>query len=217
MSAHVHGWRRYTVVRCSKVEEGQLVLRGSYGKHVHENPAPHAECRGFAPGMWMTPGAQTQQTKPVEERRHDSLEAPMFECTCGYYGYRTLQAVVRDGGMRGAEVVAHVTAIEKVILHQEGFRAQMYHLDYLLAPEDPEQEMTVLTGVPSAAGAYYWPQGDYIKVGVVLEEIAARLGVSILAKDDLAGCPSCLEVNGLRRPEEISDKMRREWFGEPHQ
>jgi hypothetical protein len=48
----------------------------------------------------------------------------------------------------------------------------------------------------------------------VLEEIALSLGIPILEKDDLSGCPVCLVTNDWREEREITYHMKRDWFGE---
>ena len=51
----------------------------------------------------------------------------------------------------------------------------------------------------------------------VLQEVSLSLGVPIIDKNSLLGCPVCLEVNGWREPGEISERMKREWFGVGYQ
>lgn len=206
MASFVHGWRWYNIVRCARTEE--LTLRGTYGMHVHTNPSPHAACRGANYAMWMTPEAK-ERVQGGE--KHDPLDAPLFDCSCGFYSYRLFQGVAKDHQIN-AGIIAHVTAIEKVILHEEGFRAQMYHLDYLLEPVKAEQEITVF----NADAGVYNPYGiaiETVTLRPAMVKIAESLNVPILEKDDLAGCPDCLIANSWRSEKEITAKMRKDWYG----
>lgn len=207
--AFIHGWRHYTIGRCTRTDE--LCLIGAAGKHVHSSHSPHAECLGFSQAMWMTPGAQALTSLTSDERpRHEPLLAPVFECTCGYYGYRTWKALKKDHPGEGT-TVGHVTAIEDTVLHTEGFRAQMYLLDYLVEPQHWERKIDIFSrrGQP---GPYYGVLVEILVHRVALEEIAERLGVPILKHDDLTGCPDCLVVNGWRTEAEVAP-LRAAWYG----
>lgn len=130
---------------------------------------------------------------------------------CGFYSYRLFQGVAKDHQINSG-IIAHVTAIEKVILHEEGFRAQMYHLDYFLEPVKAEQEITVF----NADAGVYNPYGiaiETVTLRPAMVKIAESLNVPILEKDDLAGCPDCLIANSWRSEKEITAKMRKDWYG----
>lgn len=116
------------------------------------------------------------------------------------------------------------------MLHQNGGRTTQYSVDYLLSSKaenikvfipilDPnrskEQNVPVIYsnygGYP-----YGYPAmmpGEPRDYNEVLEEVADNLGVPVLDRTDLKGCPVCLEINGWRKSSEIDETMMREWFG----
>lgn len=146
---------------------------------------------------------------------------------CGSYFYRTL----KDAWTSPANVYAHVTCLERTILHKNGGRTTQYAVDYLLAPSEPNQKVYLPVESPAQAQGQVIPiptmvgapwgglyggitMGEAREYDQVLDEVAITLGVPILEKDDLRGCPECLIVNSWREPKEITDQMRRDWFGE---
>jgi hypothetical protein len=123
-------------------------------------------------------------------------------------------------------VYAHITCLERTILHSEGGRTTQYSVDYFLAVPHEHVEQKVYLPFPSDESKAKGPTVSF-PVGAsghaqraeerlyaeVLEEIALSLGIPILERDDLQGCPVCLVTNGWRDKNEISERMKREWFG----
>ena len=190
----VHGWRRFTVVRCNRT--GEHVLKGQLGQHQHTNPSEDARCRGGTTGMWLTEEAKARLGKPLEERVHSDGDCPLFDCSCGYYGFRTYEGLLSGGHGYGIwKIVGHVTCLGPVILHTEGFRARKYLLDYILAPDDLKEDMTVWqTGGPNTS-----PLSETMPIGVAIDLALHTIGsVPILDKLDRQGCRTCIEVNWPR-------------------
>jgi hypothetical protein len=116
------------------------------------------------------------------------------------------------------------------MLHKNGGRTTQYSVDYFLAPAVADQKVYLpierhdqaqgrqVAAIPYLGGyaGYYGIPAQMAVVRdqkEVLEEIALSLGVPVLDKEDLRGCPVCLEINGWREPQEITDEMKRNWFG----
>lgn len=226
MSSFIHGWRVMQYTRCSKT--GAPVLQGSAGMHLHTPVQRRAECRGISGAMWMTEKARERlaaRSGNAPYVPHDD-PAPDWDCTCGSYFYRTFA----DAWVSDMNAYAHVTCLERTMLHKNGGRTTQYSVDYLLAP--PKEGLKVYLpittpeqaqGNPVTPGRLaYGPYGGfYGGLGMVverdqkevLEEVALSLGVPILSKDDLSGCPVCLVTNLWREPEEITPRMYKDWFG----
>jgi len=202
--AVVHGFRRFSIVRCSKTQE--LVFRGQMGMHVHSNPAPSAVCRNpGSVGMWMTPAAVARNAALTrEEREHPEYETPRFDCSCGFYGYRTYNAASADswGGFR--DFLAHVTCMGEVVLHEEGFRTKRYQIDYILRPPSMEEELSIWTLADSPG--YYTPS-ERLPVGQALAQVLDKLAVPMWEKEDPRGCAICQSVNGWHKPEDVVEKV----------
>lgn len=113
----VHGWRAYSLKLCER--EGGFVFAGQYGKHLHSIHSSAATCRGynFAAASWTS----------EEPREHSDWEIPFNPCSCGFYGYTKLPSMTNV-------YLAHVTALGRTIIHQNGWRAAKYQLDYFLSP-----------------------------------------------------------------------------------
>lgn len=224
MASFIHGFRRFNFVNCSKT--GIPVLAGMMNMHVHAKVQKAAECTGISSAMWMTDAAKLRlyevQHGQREKVPHDIDRAPEYDCTCGHYFYRTW----KDVWQAASNVYAHVTCLERTILHTNGGRTTQYSLDYLLsephpgskvflAIEDPAKAVGQLIQSPAGIGpGYDFPiLAEQRLYEEVLSEVALSLGVPILDKESLLGCPVCLEVNGWRDPGEISERMKSEWFG----
>jgi hypothetical protein len=110
---------------------------------------------------------------------------------------------LKDAWSGDGAIYAHVTCLGRTILHTAGWRTSQYSVDYFL---EPEQEIR-----PAVIG-FGWDYDRSQKEA--LEELAPGLGVPILEKNDLQGCPDCLVVNLWRRSSEITDQMRKDWYGE---
>ena len=224
MSSFIHGFRRFTFVNCRK--EGIPVLAGMMNMHVHSKVQKAAECTGIMSAMWMTDAAKLILNEVNVGRRqkipHDIDRSPEYDCTCGHYFYRTWS----DVWSTATNVYAHVTCLERTILHTNGGRTTQYSIDYLLSPpvsgskvflpiEDPSKAKGPVIQAPMGFGPGY----DFSVLAEerpyeeVLAEVSLSLGVPILDKESLLGCPVCLEVNGWREPGEISERMKSEWFG----
>lgn len=215
----IHGFRTFTFARCSKTK--QPVLMGAAGMHLHSALQEEAQCRGISGAKWMTEAAR----KKLDARYggagkkvpHDG-PAPDWDCTCGHYFYRTL----KDAYQTVYNAYAHVTCLERTMLHTGGGRTTQYSIDYFLAPEKPGQKVYIADPAFSPStmtypSAFAWPVavlGNPQNQIEVLEGIGMSLGVPILDRDDLRGCPQCLVVNKWRKPEEITKKMRHDFFGE---
>jgi hypothetical protein len=218
--SEVHGWRFFTFKRCSKLDDA-VVLSGQFGMHVHQVVAPRARCKGFRGGMWLTEGAKARGTSGPSN--HNPDECPEFDCSCGYYGYRVYEGADNGKGPLLA-VIGHVTAIGKVILHEEGFRAESYRLDFLVEPRSPNlkvplwltsassptQETVVVSGDPRGGNPQY---ATLANLGELQETIAAYLQVPSLPRDSLEGCRLCVVANGWKTQEEMDEIERRERFG----
>lgn len=205
MGNRIHGWRKLVIVKCSKTDK--LVLKGMAGMHQHTNPSERAECRNLgATGMWMTPEAKRRKTAG---KTHKDAVVPRFDCTCGYYGYRTFEAAVRDGvtNQFSPYFFFHVSCIERVIIHEEGFRAERYHIDYALRPDTPQLEMPVWALVDLQYSVPYFHGKSTVTMGTALETVSNELGFPILAKDDPRGCRECQVVNGWVDPEYVTLAM----------
>lgn len=222
--ANIHGWRCFSYGHCSKT--GTTVLVGSAGMHLHNRVQKVAECSGISSAMWMTETARER----LEERQRGGPQvphegpAPDWDCSCGAYFFRLLS----DAAGSDMNAYAHVTCLERTMLHANGGRTTQYAVDYLLAPAKPNQKVYVPVADPSQVktnqalvpmGIWGIPFGG-VWMGVereareVLEEISLSLGVPILEKEDISGCPICIQVNRWRESEEISEEMVRSWFGE---
>lgn len=224
MPSFIHGFRRFNFVNCRT--SGIPVLAGMANMHVHSKLQKSAECKGISGAMWMTDSAKLILSEVAAGRRdkvpHALDRAPEYDCTCGHYFYRTF----KDVWSTASNVYAHVTCLERTVLHVNGGRTTAYSIDYLLAP--PIAGSNVFLGLENDADAV----GKIIKSPVaigdgyrfallaeerpyeeVLQEVSLSLGVPILDKNSLLGCPVCLEVNGWRETGEISERMKREWFG----
>ncbi len=148
---------------------------------------------------------------------------------CGAYFYRTWE----DVWMGGASAYAHVTCLGRTMLHSSGGRATTYSVDYLVAPKRPDDKVYLPVENADEARAqglkivHYpydpydfllfasrWTFAEECVQSELLDRLALSLGVPVLEKTDLSGCPSCLEVNGWREKSEITDRMKRDWFGE---
>src|SRR5574341_1989147 len=163
--------------------------------HAHHNPSVPAACRGGGrTGMWQTPQAKANAWGPT----HPDEESPRFDCTCGFYGYRTYNAAMVDGQF--GDFLAHVTCIEKGVLHEEGFRAQRYRVDYILAPLDWDKDTYIWT--PGTPALYGMAGAEVMPVSQAVEPIAHMLQVDILDRADPRGCHICQVINGWRAPED---------------
>lgn len=224
MSSFIHGWRAFGFARCSRTNE--IVLQGQSLMHLHNPVQKAAECKGISGAMWMTDTAKDRLAKRLEGGKSVPHEgpAPDFDCTCGSYFYRTIE----DTPQNPTSVYAHVTCLERTILHTSGGRTTQYSVDYLLAPSKPimkvyvqpkssaqPQNPVVPVVVTSNWGyPHMFAVGEEHNFAEVLKEVASSLKVPILEKEDMKGCPECLLANGWRKESEISDQHRRDWFGE---
>lgn len=228
MSSYIHGFRVWNFSRCSRTKE--IVLRGSAGQHLHNRVQKAAECEGISHALWLTETAQKRLEENYGKKAHEG-PSPDWDCSCGAYFFRRLE----DAPQAPTNAQAHVTCLERTILHQDGGRTTQYSVDYFLAPKEANIQVfvpvidTVKAQDQNADVAYSTPAGN-LRYGFgvaypfmlpgealpymeVLEEVSASLGVPILDRRDLKGCPVCLEVNGWRKPIEIDEIMMREWFG----
>lgn len=224
MASFIHGFRRFNFVNCRT--SGLPVLAGMMNMHVHSKVQKAAACTGIMNAMWMTDAAKLllQQVSVGKKSRvpHAEDRAPEYDCTCGHYFYRTF----KDVWSTASNVYAHVTCLERTVLHVNGGRTTQYSIDYLLAPpkpgtmvflplesEDKAVGKLVTAPVMLGPGFRYALIAEERSYAEVLQEVALSLGVPILDKESLLGCPVCLEVNGWREPGEISERMKSEWFG----
>lgn len=219
--AFLHGFRVFTFVRCSRTKE--IALAGQAGMHLHSSMQKPAECRGISGAMWMTETARDRlanRDKKRGPRVPHETPSPDYDCSCGSYFFRTFQ----DAWISEVNAYAHVTCLGRTMLHQNGGRTEKYTVDYLIAPEREGAKVYVY-GLdpkhlpPAYAPVVYggwgmWGAAEERDQREVLEEVGLSLGVPVLAREDLSGCPMCLTVNGWREPEEITDKMKKDWFGE---
>jgi len=224
LSSFIHGFRRFTFVNCRK--SSVPVLAGMMNMHVHSKVQRAAECTGITSAMWMTDAAKLILHE-VELGRsgkvpHAIDRSPEYDCTCGHYFYRTW----KDVWSSATNVYAHVTCLERTILHTNGGRTTQYSLDYLLS--EPKANSKVFLAIDDQSKAkgkvIQAPAGlgmgwDFSVLAEerpyeeVLAEVSLSLGVPILDKDSLLGCPICLTVNSWRKSEEITDQMKKDWFG----
>lgn len=206
MATVVHGFREYFVTRCRRT--GEIVARGKYGMHVHENPAPRAKCNGISAASWLTPKAKEILKRPLSERKdlHDPLDVPYIDCTDGYYTFRRYRppTVPINRLIEGYHIASHVTAIGKCIIHEEGARVQSYRIDYFIAPRDEDAEIYIYAAEPSPDYPYYWPS-EHMKVVDALRQISSALNVPVLDYDDPKGCAVCQVANGWVRPEQMEE------------
>lgn len=224
MPTIIHGFRTFSFRHCTKTNK--LVLAGFRGMHLHNRIQKAAVCTDPGPAMWMTEAARSY---PFHTGRHDDEPAPKWECSCGHYFYRTYRAAWNGH----FNVYAHVTALEKTMLHRDGGRTTQYAVDYLITPEHPQNKAYIpyddtkntppgivqagRVPVPFAGGIPgFWGFTTSYQKNMLeaVETVANDLGVPVLEKNDLAGCPVCLEVNGWREPDEITTEMKIDWFGE---
>lgn len=221
-ASFIHGWRVFQFARCAKT--GSVVLQGSSNMHLHSRVQKVAECKGISPAVWVTQTAR-ERLAVVEQGEVDAAavhdgEAPDWDCTCGHYFYRTL----KDAWNSEINVYAHVTCLERTMLHKNGGRTTQYSVDYLLAPTTPHLKAYIELANASQAragnkavllgGLYGWVgQMEECDYAQELDSVALVLGVPILEREDLNGCPECLIVNSWRKPEEVTDQMKRDWFG----
>ncbi len=140
---------------------------------------------------------------------------------CGSYFFRLL----KDCWTSPTSVYAHVTCMERTMLHQNGGRTTQYSVDYLLASTVRDGQsayifhsndklaqgpmVPLIWGYVGAGGAL----AEEINYGEALTQVAKHLDVPVLSKSDLAGCPSCLVANGWVEPEVITEEMRKSWYG----
>lgn len=200
----VHGWRRFTIGRCSRLAE--LCLIGQYGMHVHQNPSPNAECRGaFSAGMWPTSAMQAAK-QDDSHRRHPANEAPRFDCTCGFYLYRTFEAMALPTP-NNREIIAHVTAIDHTVLHQEGARAQRYRIDYVLSKTEGELDSSYyIYGRDTLDDWYSTVENvESMSTRVALDSVLQGLSVPILDRVHPDGCRTCQIVNFWVDPAGVAD------------
>lgn len=205
MSTVVHGFRSYTLVRCRKTK--RLTLKGQLGMHLHQNPSKRAECRGpTASAQWMPQEtkekiARWQREREAGQHYHDPLDVPYFDCSCGYYVYRHPVESDKQPSLADPFVLfAHVTAIGKYVLHQDGARVQRYRLDYFLRPK---QDVEVWVYSDSSFDYSYYTPSERVSLIKAMEEIAAEFGVPILDEQDSHGCHICQLVNGWVQPEDM--------------
>jgi hypothetical protein len=139
--------------------------------------------------------------------------SPDWDCTCGHYFFRTFE----DAWTSPSQIYVHVTCLERTVLHTGGGRTTQYAVDYLLLPEKTDTKVyvpLVNSGVIANQWGYFGMPTDSFVQTEVMEEIAASLGVPILERHDMEGCPVCLVANSWRKPEEVTKTMRHAWFGE---
>ncbi len=214
----VHGWRLFNLKRCTS-HDGEVILAGQYGKHVHNRIAGRARCRsngkptGFA--MW-----QEENSNPLEDA-HNLDNCPDLHCSCGYYFYRMYKGAQKDAGSTTQSVLAHITCIEETVLHTEGGRTSQYKIDYILTPDPDTKAYLTLIGNELNTHADYSDDFPFIsysgpqKTVNLAEEvgkIATNFGVPILDKDDLDGCQDCIRANEWRSEVEIdsfNDELRK--------
>ncbi|KKN84480.1 hypothetical protein LCGC14_0289420 [marine sediment metagenome] len=190
--------------------------------HLHSALQEEAQCRGISGAKWMTEAAREKLNAvyAFEGKKvpHDG-PAPDWDCTCGHYFYRTL----KDAYLTPYNIYAHVTCLKRTMLHTGGGRTTQYSIDYFLSPERPGQKVYIAPAMPPAMqqpvypSALAWPPpilGSSHDQQEVLGAIGMSLGIPILDRDDMRGCPSCLEINGWRKKTEITDRMRKDFFGE---
>lgn len=228
MAAFIHGFRRFNFVNCAT--SGIPVLAGMMNMHVHSKVQKSAECKGISGAMWMTDAAKLLLAEVDRANGpkvpHDADLAPAYDCTCGHYFYRTF----KDVWSTASNVYAHVTCLERTVLHVNGGRTTQYSIDYLLTPpiagsnvflglqkEDEAVGKVIKSPVSLGGGYNFAVLAEERPYEEVLQEVSLSLGVPIIDKNSLLGCPVCLEVNGWREPSEISERMKREWFGVGYQ
>ncbi len=220
MSSDIHGWRYFSLARCEKVEDAPI-LRGSAGMHLHQRVQAAAKCNGISGAMWMTEKARERSIAAKDSKPPHEGPAPDWDCTCGSYFYRLLE----DCYTSPINVYAHVTCLERTILHQNGGRTTQYAIDYLLDTEVHDGQMAYLyydneklakgPSVPTVWGymGFGGMMAEEINYSEALIQVAGHLGVPVLKKTDLAGCPDCLVANGWVEPEVVTEGMRRKWYG----
>lgn len=213
----IHGWRLLNLKRC-KSHDGEVILAGQYGKHVHSSIAGRARCRSngkpTAFAMW-----QDENSDPLEDP-HDLDNCPDLRCSCGYYFYRLYEGAQKDVGSTQS-VLAHITCIEETVLHTEGGRTSQYKIDYILTPNPESKAYLTLMGDELKANTDY-PEGfpyitwsgpqKTVNLAEEVEKIATNFGVPILDKEDLAGCQDCIRANEWRSNAEIdsfNDELRK--------
>lgn len=191
--------------------------------HLHSALQREAQCRGISGAKWMTEAARqrlnARYASGGKKVPHDG-PAPDWDCSCGAYFYRTLA----DAYQTDYNIYAHVTCLGRTMLHTSGGRTTQYSVDYFLAPEKEGQKVYIANADFSGAmvrpvypTALAFPPpilGGAQDQRKTLEGISMSLGVPILDRADLRGCPVCLEINGWRKPGEITDQMKKDFFGE---
>ncbi len=189
--------------------------------HLHSALQEEASCRGISGAKWMTEAARARLDARYSgsgaKVPHEG-PAPDWDCTCGHYFYRTF----KDAWITDMNAYAHVTCLERTMLHAGGGRTTQYSIDYFLAPEREGQKVYIADPGLMGQRAVYpaamaWPMpvlGNPHDQREVLEAIGMSLGVPVIGREDLRGCPVCLELNGWRQPEEITERMKHDWFGE---
>lgn len=198
------------MVKCSRTKE--LVLAGMQGQHLHNRVQKPATCNGISTAMWMTDKAKDRLKK---HEKHDPEDCPQWDCTCGAYIYRTF----KTAWYSESSVYAHVVCLEHTIIHKEGGRTNRYSVDYLIAPEKEDQKVYILLlededvpeekkanivyGMNFFMGYYPMPAVEY-SLREVMDIIAMKLEVPVLAKRDLDGCNICLKVNEWRTEGEVA-------------
>lgn len=229
--AFIHGFRAFSFARCFRT--GLPVLAGAAGQHLHQTLQVEAVCSGISSAKWMTEAAR-ERLKAVAtggpSTPHDG-PAPDWDCTCGAYFYRTWE----DVWMGGASAYAHITCLGRTMLHSGGGRTTTYSIDYLIAPKRPDDKVYLpvenadearaqglkVTSypynpydfLPFARG---WSFAEECVQSELLDRLALSLGVPVLEKTDLKGCPSCLIANKWREPKEVTPRMYKDWFGESY-
>ena len=163
--------------------------------------------------VWLTDSAQKKldaRDKGGPVVPHEG-PAPDWDCSCGSYFYRTMD----DAWVTDYNVYAHVTCLGRTMLHTAGGRTTQYSVDYFISPEDDRQKVYQMNPMLSSPFGSYSPMVESDKSMLeTMTDIGQTLGIPVLGREDLQGCPVCLEVNGWRKSEEITAKMKRDWFGE---
>ncbi|KKN60385.1 hypothetical protein LCGC14_0532190 [marine sediment metagenome] len=238
--------RDYQVVQRAQNRCDSLLINGGRGEHLRflGTIRPERLLRKLQEWpVWGSMGGRkirVEEVSPVPQQEMvcnlqttagTFIAAGLAVHNCGAYFFRRLE----DAPQAPTNAQAHVTCLERTILHQDGGRTTQYSVDYFLAPKEANIQVfvpvidTVKAQDQNADVAYSTPAGN-LRYGFgvaypfmlpgealpymeVLEEVSASLGVPILDRRDLKGCPVCLEVNGWRKPIEIDEIMMREWFG----
>ncbi len=223
LSSNIHGWRAFSFGRCERVPDVPILL-GAARTHLHQRVQEAAKCTGIAGAKWMTNKARERSLAAKDNTPPHEGPAPDWDCTCGAYFYRLLKDCYTSPTM----VYAHVTCMERTILHQNGGRTTQYSVDYLLASEahdgqvalllyDYDEDTTLAKSLVVPLHFGYVGGGgmmaELVNYGESLTQVANHLDVPVLSKSDLAGCPQCLVANGWVAPEVITETMRKDWFG----